>query len=86
MALTMEGNAESSNNMGHERANSYGETVGPGQLRWEEECRNVTFPFVILGVTVFGSSWREGQKPTIVGREATVLEKESACLFPGIPS
>ena len=49
--------------MAHERANSYGETVGPGQLRWEGECGKVTFSFVILGVTVFRFSWGEGQEP-----------------------
>ena len=54
MALTMEGNAESSKDTGHERTNSCRETVGMGQLRWEGECVNVTSPFVILGVTVSG--------------------------------
>ena len=61
-------------------------TVGIGQLRLEGECENVTSPFVILGVIIFGDSWEEGQGTIAVGREAPVLEKESACLFPGIPA
>ena len=52
----MEANAESSKHMGHERTNSSGETVGTGQLRWEEECENATSPFVTLGVKGFGDS------------------------------
>ena len=48
----MEAKAESSKHMGGEKTNSLGETVGKGQLRWEEECGNVTSPLVILGVTV----------------------------------
>ena len=57
----MEGNAESSKDMGHERTNSSKKTVGTGQLRWEEKCGNVASPFVILGVTVSGVSWGEGK-------------------------
>ena len=60
----MKGNAEGSKDMGHERTNSSRETVGTGQLRWEGDCGNVTSPFVILGVTVFGVSSEEGQEPS----------------------
>ena len=50
--------------MGHERTDSSKETVGTGQLRWEGECGNVTSPFVILGVTVFGVNRGEEQGPS----------------------
>ena len=83
----MKGDTEGSKDMGHERINSSGETVGTVQLRWEGECGNVTSLIVIQGVTVFGVSWGEGQLRTItIGREAAVSGKKSACLFPGIPA
>ena len=50
--------------MGHERANSYWETVELGQLRWAGECVNASFPFVILYATIFGIKWGEGQEPS----------------------
>ena len=53
MALTTEGKAESSKNIGLERTNSFTETEGTGQLKWEGKCGNLTSAFVILGVTVF---------------------------------
>ena len=81
----METNAESSKHMlVHERTDFSGETVGTGPLRWEGECENVTPPFMILGGTGFGDSWGEGQGTIAIGKEATVLGKESACLFSGI--
>ena len=72
--------------MGHERTNSYGETVGTVQLRWEGECGNATSPFVILDVTGFGNSRAEEQGTIAEGRKALAFGKESACLFPGIPA
>ena len=76
MALTMDGNAESSRDMEYEMNNSSGETIGTGQFRWERECGNVTSPFVILNVTGFGVSCMERETRTIaVGREAPVLGK-----------
>ena len=82
----MEVKVESSKHMGHERTNYSGETVGKRRLRWEAECGNVTSPFVILGVTGFGNSWRKGAGTIAVSREHPVLRKESACLFPRIPA
>ena len=39
------------NNIGREKTNTSGETVGMGQLKWEGGCGNETFSFLILGVT-----------------------------------
>ena len=57
-----------------------------GQLRWEGKCGNVTSPFVTLGVTSFGNTWGEEQGTVAVAMEVPALERELACLFPGIPA
>ena len=62
--------------MGREKTNSNRETLGMGQLRWEEECGNVMSSFVILVVTSFGDSWREGQRTIAIGKEAPALGRE----------
>ena len=59
----MKGNAEGSKDIKHERTNSSGKAVGTGELRWQRKCGNVTSPFVILSVTVFGFSRGEEQEP-----------------------
>ena len=43
---------------------------------------NVTSPFVILGVTIFGDRWGEGQGTIAIGREAPALGSKSGSLFP----
>ena len=72
----MEANPKSSKHSGHKRTNFCAETVGMGQLRWQEKCGKVSSPFVILGLTSFGDSWGEGQGTIAVGREVPVLQKE----------
>ena len=53
-------------------------------MRCEGKGGNVTSPFVIRGVTGFSDSSGERQETIAVGREATVLGKQSECLFPRI--
>ena len=77
----MEAKAESSKHVGCDRTDSNGETVGMGQLRWEEECGNMMSLFVTLGLTSFGNSWREEQGAIAVGKEVSALGRESFLLL-----
>ena len=78
----MEGNADSSKDMGH-RTNSSGKTVGTGQLRWEGECGNVASPFMILGVTVSGVRWGEEQEPSQSAEKLQFWEKNQYAYIQG---
>ena len=78
----MEVNMGSSKHMGHERTNSYRETVKIGQPRREEECGNVMSSLVILSVTGFGDSWGEGTRDHRSRQGGSSFRKRIGMLIP----
>ena len=84
MAVTMEGNTESSKDMGHEldqflRGNCRNGRVEMGRVMWKCDVS-----ICDTGCNVFWRELRRGTRTIAVGWEAPVSGKESACLFPKI--